>query len=102
MSMGIVDLVGRGLGCERSGIVSFLSSFLTCSTRHAKMKPPRSERLGPRSNISEWAIGFFVVQMVPFRPPYQPVSCFAQRCQTASASSKQQQFLVFTVPSSTA
>lgn len=22
MSMGIVDLVGRGLGCERSGIVS--------------------------------------------------------------------------------
>lgn len=23
MSMGIVDLVGRGLGCERSGIVSF-------------------------------------------------------------------------------
>ena len=22
--MGIVDLVGRGLGCERSGVVSFL------------------------------------------------------------------------------
>ena len=27
MSMGIVDLVGRGLGCERSGIVSFLASY---------------------------------------------------------------------------
>ncbi len=38
MSMGIVDLVGRGLGCERSGIVSFLQTFFTFSTSHANMK----------------------------------------------------------------
>lgn len=28
MSMGIVDLVGRGLGCERSGIVSLFGRSL--------------------------------------------------------------------------
>ena len=102
MSMSIVDLVGRGLGCERSGIVSFLWSFLTVSTSHSKMKLSRSERLGPRSKTSKWAIGFCVVQMVHFRPPYPLVSYFARRCQTALASSKQQQYLVSTVPLSTA
>ena len=101
MSMGIVDLVGRGLGCERSGIVSLLRSFLTSSTSHAKMELFRSERSGPRLNTSRWAIEFSAVQMVHFRPLYQPVRYFAQRCQTTLASPKQQQFLVSTVLLST-